>query len=276
MPGRQRLVERGNRQTMKRLPLAVATRCLGRPFKSALLLAAQLRANGVQLDTRNELKPDELSATGRRELLHRLEELGISIAALDFPVRRGLLDDERLDARIAALKQTMDFASLLRCRVVTVRLGRLPGEHEPLRDVPLAVLSELAGHGNRVGVTLALGPGGESPAALHELLRQVSAGPLGVNFDPLSAIAAGGVPVDAVCDWGSYLAHVIVRDATREGEGAVTEVPIGRGEVAWQELLAVTHELDYRGWYCVERTQGDDRAGDAGRAIEYIRALELG
>ena len=47
-------------------------------------------------------------------------------------------------------------------------------------------------------------------------------------------------------------------------------------EVAWQELLAVTHDLDYRGWYCVERTQGDDPAGDAGRAIQYIRSLELG
>jgi sugar phosphate isomerase/epimerase len=261
---------------MKPLPLSLATHCLGRPFKSALLLAAQLGAAGVQLDIRTELKPDELSATGRRELLHRLEELGISIAALDFPVRRGVLDAERLDARVAALKQAMDFASLLRCRVVTVRLGRLPGENDPLRDVPLAVLSELAGYGNHVGVTLALGPGAEAPGAVLELLRQVSAGPLGVSFDPLSAIAAGREPVDTVSEWGTHLSHVIVRDATREGEGAVTEVPVGRGEVAWQELLAVIDELDYRGWYCVERTQGDDRAGDAGRAIQYIRALELG
>jgi sugar phosphate isomerase/epimerase len=261
---------------MKRLPLSLATRCLGRPFKSALLLAAQLGANGVQLDARSELKPDELSATGRRELLHRLEELGISTASLDFPVRRGLLDAERLDARITALKHAMDFAALLRCRVVTVRLGRLPGEKEPLLNVPLAVLSELAGHGNHVGVTLALSPGGESPGAVLELVRQVSTGPLGISFDPVSAIAAGREPIDTLSEWGTHLAHVLVRDATRQGEDAVTEVPVGRGEVAWQELLAVTHDLDYRGWYCVERTQGDDPAGDAGRAIQYIRSLELG
>src|SRR5580704_18807423 len=110
---------------MRPLPLAIATRCLNQPLKPALVLAAQFGAGGVQLDVRNELKPAELSATGRRELLHRVEEIRLAIASLDFPLRRGLFDPERLDARLAALKEAMDFASLMRCRVVTVRLGRL-------------------------------------------------------------------------------------------------------------------------------------------------------
>jgi sugar phosphate isomerase/epimerase len=53
-------------------------------------------------------------------------------------------------------------------------------------------------------------------------------------------------------------------------------VPVGRGDVAWQEVLAIAYELDYRGWFCVDRTQSNDQAGDAGRAIQYIRSLELG
>jgi sugar phosphate isomerase/epimerase len=261
---------------MRPLPLAIATRCLNRPLKPALALAAQLGAGGVQLDVRSELKPDELSATGRRELLHRLEEMRLSIASLDFPLRRGLFDPERLDARLAALKQAMDFASLLRCRVVTVRLGRLPGEDEGAQSLALTVLNDLAQYGNHVGVTLALGPGGESPAPLLELLREVSAGPLGINFDPATIVSTGRSPVDAVAEWRAFLSHVMVRDAIRDGDGSSTEVPVGRGEVAWQELIAVTHELDYRGWLCVDRTQGEDRAGDAGRTVQYIRSLELG
>jgi sugar phosphate isomerase/epimerase len=257
---------------MRPLPLAIATRCLNQPLKPALVLASQFGAAGVQLDCRNELKPDELSATGRRELLHRLEEMRLSIASLDFPLRRGLFDPDRLDARIAALKQAMDFASLFRCRVVTVGLGRLPGDSEGPQDLPLAVLSDLARHGNHVGVTLALGPGGEAPAALLELLRQVTAGPLGINFDPASVVSSGRSPVEVVAEWGTLLNHVMVRDATRAG----TEVPVGRGEVAWDELLAVVHELDFRGWFCIDRTQGDDRAGDAARAIQYVRSVELG
>jgi sugar phosphate isomerase/epimerase len=261
---------------MRPLPIAIATRCLGQPLKPALVLAAQLGATGVQLDSRNELKPDELSATGRRELMHRVEEMRLSIASLDFPLKRGLLDPDRLDARVAALKQAMDFASLLRCRVLTVRLGGLPAKSEDRPVFALAVLNDLAGHGNHVGVTLALAPGGESADVLLELLRGVSAGPLGINFDPASPVSAGRSPTEALAEWGTFLTHLMVRDATRDGDGMATEVPVGRGEVAWQELLAVAYELDYRGWFCVDRTLGDDRAGDAARAIEYLRAVHLG
>jgi sugar phosphate isomerase/epimerase len=170
----------------------------------------------------------------------------------------------------------MDFASLLRCRVVTVRLGRLPGGEDGNTDLPLTVLNDLAGHGNHVGVTLALGPGGDSPAPWLELLRQVSAGPLGINYDPASAISAGRSATEDLSEWAASLSHVMVRDTTRDGDGASNEVPVGRGEVAWQELLAVAYDRDYRGWLCVDRTQGQDKAGDAGRAIQYIRSLELG
>jgi sugar phosphate isomerase/epimerase len=261
---------------MKPLPLAIATRCLNQPLKSALVLAAQFGAGGVQLDCRNELKADELSATGRRELLHRIEEMRLSIASLDFPLRRGLLDPDRLDARVVALKQAMEFASQLRCRVVTVRLGRLPDGEAGKSDLPLTVLNDLAGLGNHVGVTLALGPGGESPAPWLELLRQVSAGPIGINFDPASVVSAERSAVEVISEWGKLVNHIMVRDATRDGGGDSTEVPVGRGDVAWQEVLAVAYDLDYRGWFCVDRTQGNDEAGDAGRAIQYIRSLELG
>jgi sugar phosphate isomerase/epimerase len=261
---------------MRPVPLAIATRCLNRPLKEALALAAQLRAGGVQLDVRNELKPAELSATGRRELLHRLEEIRLAIASLDFPLRRGLFDPERLDARLAALKEAMDFASLMRCRVVTVRLGRLADGDGAAKDLPVVVLNDLAAHGNHVGVTLALGTGGESSSTLVGILRQVSAGPVGVNFDPAAALSAGGSPLDALTEWGAFVTHVMVRDAVGEGEGTSIEVPVGRGEVPWQEILAVAYELNYPGWFCVDRTQGDDRPGDAGRAIQYIRSLELG
>jgi sugar phosphate isomerase/epimerase len=260
---------------MRPLPLAIATHCLGRPLKPALVLAAQFGAAGVQLDCRNEVKSEELSTTGRRELLHRLEEMRLSIASLDFPLQRGLFDLDRIDARIAALKQAMDLASSLRCRILTVRLGRMPDTAEA-KDLPLAVLNDLAGHGNHVGVTLALGPGGEPPTELLGLLQQVTTGPLGINFDPLPVISSGRSPIEVVAEWRTFLSQVMVRDATSDGAGAATEVPVGRGEVAWQELLAVTHELDYRGWFCVDRTQGDDRPGDAGRAIEFMRSVALG
>ena len=72
------------------------------------------------------------------------------------------------------------------------------------------------------------------------------------------------------------VAHVIVRDAIRDGDGGGTEVAVGRGEVPWDELLFLLQESDYPGWLTVDRTQGQDRAGDAGRTLKYLQSIYRG
>jgi len=262
---------------MAPLRLAIATRCLNCPLKPALLLAAKFGAAGVQFDARAELKPDEMSATGQREFRHILQEVGLSIASLDFPTRRPLCDPDRLDARLDALKKVMEFAYQVDARTVTLRLGGLPQDaDEAGRRLMLSVLDDLARHANRVGVTLALGAGRESAARLAELLNSVKSGPIGVNFDPATAVAAGQDPAAMLRSFSNLVAHVMVRDAVHLADGAGDEVPVGRGEVPWNEMLALLHEMDYRGWLTVDRTQGEDRAGDAERAIQFLQSIYRG
>ena len=66
--------------------------------------------------------------------------------------------------------------------------------------------------------------------------------------------------------------HVTARDAVRDlnAEGGAMEVPIGRGEVDWVELLPLLHEAEFRGWVTVNRSQGTDRAGDVTRGLQYL------
>src|SRR5262245_2402745 len=85
---------------MSPLRIALATRCLGLPLRGSLLAASSFGAAGVQLDVRDELKPGDLSETGRRQFLHQLEESGLSVASVAFPLRRALFDQEHLDARV--------------------------------------------------------------------------------------------------------------------------------------------------------------------------------
>jgi sugar phosphate isomerase/epimerase len=258
------------------LRLAVATRCLGQELKPALLLASRLGASGVQLDARNEIQPAEMSATGRRQFAHFLGEIGLQLASLDFPLRRPLWDAEHLDPRLEAIKQTMEFAYELKARVVTVRLGGLPGESDAAGQTLLKdVLADLARHGNHVGVTVAIGSGREPAARLVEVLKSVTAGPIGVNFDPASTVMSGASPTDAFQMLREFVAHAVVRDAIRDTEGG-SEVPVGRGEVPWDELLFLLQESDYPGWLTVDRAQGQDRAGDAGRALQYLQSIYRG
>jgi sugar phosphate isomerase/epimerase len=257
--------------------LAVATRCFGQELRPALLSASRLGAVGVQLDARNEVKPSEMSGTGRRQFAHFLAEIGLQLASLDFPLRRPLWDAEHLDARMEAIKQLMEFTYEFKARVVTVRLGGLPGESDGLgQGILKDVLADLARHGNHVGVTVAVGTGRESTARVVEILKSVTAGRIGVNFDPAAIVMGGASPSEAFQLLKEFVAHVLVRDGIRDADGGGSEVPVGRGEVPWDELLFFLQESEYEGWLTVDRTQGQDLAGDAGRALKYLESIYRG
>ncbi len=174
------------------LRMAVATRALNEPLKRAVQIAAEMGGQGVQFDLRNEVRPGELSETGRRQLLHYLDELNLTVASAMFPTRRTFYDQEELEARIAGTRQAMDFAYQLKTKVLTLRVGRIPEDAQSAEfDILRNVLNDLAGHGNRVGVTLAVTPTRDEPARLAEFLKQITQGPVGVNFDPAIFVMAG-------------------------------------------------------------------------------------
>jgi sugar phosphate isomerase/epimerase len=186
-------------------------------------------------------------------------------------------DLERLDARVEAIKQAMEFAASLKCRVLNVRLGNIPSdEASEDRSRLLGVLNDLSRFGNHVGATLAATPSRESPDTLAQLVSQVTQGPLGVNFDAPMFLSAGSDPREVLQILHQLIVHVQVRDAVREAEGPAREVQLGRGEVEWDALLALLDESGYRGWLTVDRTEGSDKRNDAARAIEYLRRIGLG
>ena len=262
---------------MPLLRIAVATRCLRLPLKRSLETARQIGAGAVQIDSRNELKPSQLSETGRRQFLHGLADLDLAVASLEFPTRRPYYEQDQLEARIAATKAAMQFAYQLKASVVTARIGRVPDDPESVEHQILCeVLNDLARHGNRVGATLAVTPGGESPETLSRFLENVTEGPIGINFDPAVFIMSGHDPLAALRTLHDVIVHVQIRDALGDVDGGGLEVPLGRGEVAWDEFLAVLDEAGFRGWLTVDRTTGDDTLNDAARAIEYLKHVAQG
>lgn len=262
---------------MHRFRLAVATRCFEVPFRESLPLSADCGAEGIQIDLRQELPPEALDQSGRRDFLHLLDELGLRVAATTFTLRRALTDEHELDRRIAALKQAMTRTFELKAQVLTCRIGRLPTDPESkpaqiLRDV----LDDLARHANHVGVALAVTPVQDSAADLQQLLSAIQTGPLGVDFDPAQFALAGQKPDAALRTLHALVHHVQLRDAFSEIDGTAVETPVGQGSVPWLEILATLGEIEYAGWLTAIRTQGNDKAGDMGRAIKFVRRLLLG
>jgi len=259
---------------MQTLRIGVASRGFQQPLKQSLKTASDMGARGIQFDVRNELRPQDLSESGRRQFLHLLDELDLQVDSFYLPTRRSLYDLEYLDDRLAGFRSAMLFASQLGARVLTARIGRIPAdtassEYEILRQV----LGDLARYGNHVGVTLAVIPSGDPAANMLQLITQITEGPVGVDFDPAGFVMSDHDPVDALRTLHALIVHMQARDGLKDIDGSGLEVPLGRGEVDWGEFVALVHEIEYGGWVTVTRSQGDDVLGDSARAIRYLRQL---
>ena len=257
---------------MEPLRRAVACRCLPPPIRQSIRAAVEIGATGIQFDVRNELRPADLSDSGRRQLRHDLEIEGLTISSLSFPTRRSLYDPDQLEARIAGLKQTLEFAYQLRVPIVVARVGAIPQEKDsPEFKSLIEVLNEVARHANRVGATLAITPTRDSSADLKDLIDRVKDGLVGVNFDPAVFAMCGRDAVAAFRELHKHVLHITARDGVRDIDGSGQEVALGRGDVDWPELLALLTEADYRGWLTVDRSHSDDITRDAERALAYLQ-----
>src|SRR5436190_11366574 len=94
-----------------------------RPIRDQIHEAARLGARGVVLDAINDLAPQRLSETGRRELRHLLRTLELSLVALSLPTRRPFDTIDQLDERMRRADAAFAMAYELGTNVVLARVG---------------------------------------------------------------------------------------------------------------------------------------------------------
>ncbi len=275
---------------------------LRQPFRQALLTAARLGAQGVEIDARNQVRPGEFSQTGLRDLRKMLDDLSLRVAAVSFATRRGYNVQTELDARVEGTKAVMRLAYSLGCSVVVNHVGRVPAEEElalPVqhglkegdsqRESPsdalhktarqewrilLDVLKDLAQYGDRVGARLAARTGNESADDMARLLAELPEGALAVDLDPGSLAANGFEPLPFVERLGPSILHVHARDGVRDRAlGRGTEVPLGRGTVDFPSLLAALEQRNYRGFFTLQRDLADDPIADLERGVSYLKSI---
>ncbi len=252
------------------LRFAVPTRCFDLPLKAAISRAGETGATGLQFDLRSEIRTADFTETARRQLRHYMAELGLQTGSFTFTTRRPILSADQMDARLAGICNAMKFASEMKARVLTVRIGSVPDEESPDWQTLVNVLNDLARHGNHVGVSLAITPSGDAPEKLQAALNQVTEGPIGVDFDPASFVIGGHSVIESYRILYQLVLHFRARDAVRGFDGNPHEVALGRGDVIWDELLVTLRDAGFAGWITADRTTGDDKPGDLARAISYL------
>ncbi|MEX0867514.1 MAG: sugar phosphate isomerase/epimerase family protein [Pirellulales bacterium] len=264
---------------MLTLKIGIQTASLRLPLRKALHTAAQLGATAIEIDARDDLRPADLSETAARQFRKLLKDLNLKLAAVRFRTRRGYDVADDLDRRITATKQAMNMAYALGSSVVINQIGPIPeppaaGEVNDAWTRMTEAVVDMARYGDRAGAFLTAGTGTESGTRMVEFIQSLPAGALRVNFDPGQLIVNGFSAAEAVRELGPYIAHVHANDAVRDlAQGRGLNVPLGRGAVDYEDLLAHLENHEYRGYLTITRDGADDPVGEIGQAVEYLKNL---
>ncbi len=260
---------------MLELRKSIRLQSLNLPLKQALLLAAELGAEAVEINARTELRPADLSQTGVRHFRKIISDLNLKVGSISFPTRRGYHVADDLERRMDATKAAMEMAYQLGCNVVVNHVGQI-NEDMPTEQwtTLIQALTDLGNYSHKAGAWLAAKTGTESGADLAKLLDSLPRGAIGVDFDPGNLIINGFSASDAIKELGSRVLNFRARDAVRDlAQGRGLEVQLGRGSIDLPELFSVLEEHQYRGFITVERQTGQDAATECGEAIEYLTNL---
>ncbi|WP_437193608.1 sugar phosphate isomerase/epimerase family protein [Planctomicrobium sp. SH527] len=256
-----------------RIRVSVPTTTFQTNLRVAIDSAMQIGADGVQFDLRSEVKPSEFGDSARRQILHYLKEHQLELASVSFPLRGPINDPDRLDQRLSAIRDAIQFASTLKVRHLTIRPGSIPPVDNKERESFIEIVKDLATLGNRFGVTLCLQPGGDSAGELIQMLNEIPTGQVEVDVD-LAEWVMNDLPYrQELRDLFGKIGHLEGRDAARGLGSSGREVPLGRGEIDWEEIAALLNEMDYIGWINVQRTTGSSIQADVARGVTMMKQL---
>lgn len=260
---------------MSELKIGIQLSSLGLPLKKALQTAARLGANGIEIDARIDLRPKELSDTGRRQLKKMMDDLNLRVASVKFQTRRGYDVEEDLERRIDATKEAMRFAHSLGANTVVNQIGLVPEKTEhPAYSQLTMCLTDLARYGQHVGAMLAAETGSEPGELLAKLIESLPEKAIGITFNPGNLVINTFSVEDALKACAPYTLLVHVCDAVRDlARGRGVDVPLGRGSVDLPQLFATLNEQPYNGWFIVQRDNCDDPISEIGSAVSFLKEV---
>ena len=263
---------------MAELKLALRIDSLQMTLQKSLQVAARMGVTSVELNARagtapNCIDPSSLSDTGLRSIHKMLDDVGLKVAAIRFPTRRGYDHLEDLDRRMDATKQAMALAYRLKAPVVINGLGPIPeSEDDPRYETLKSVVGDLGRHGARVGAFFAAETGAESGGRLMDLLESSTDGYVAVALNPGQWII-NQIPVaESTSAVSQRVKTVCAVDGVLDlAAGRGLTLPLGQGIVDFPELIGILEESHYRGPFIVGR--GNCNPDELAQGVQYFKAL---
>jgi L-ribulose-5-phosphate 3-epimerase len=265
-------------------------------LREGIMKSREIGVEGVQISAvSGEISPDNLNPMQRKEILDLAKSNGLVISAICGDLGgHGFTKPEDNLWKIEKTKRIMDLAGDLECSVVTGHIGVIP---EDTRDPKWRIMQEacevLGEYGDKNGIYLAVETGPETSAALKEFLDSLHSNGLKVNLDPANLVmVTGDDPVKAVHVLKDYIVHTHVKDGIMLkktdatviydflAEGGIEdfrleeyfrEMPLGQGQVPFDDYLKALDDIGYKGFLTIERETGDRPYEEIRAAVEFLK-----
>lgn len=278
------------------MKIGVITDCFKKSHYEGIETAAKLGLDGVQVyATTGEFSPETLTIEQKETYKKLLKEKGLVVSALCGDMGGyGFENEEDNAERIEKTNRIVDLAVEFDTKVVTTHIGVIPEDkNNPRYNVMLKALTACGLYAKEKGVTLAIETGPEKAKTLLAFLQDTKGG-VGVNLDPANfTMVTGQDAVEAVYLLKDYIVHTHAKDgvmldknqdptdvyhafavggvdALNACEG-FKEVPLGEGEVDWDNYLKALKEIGFDGFLTIERETGDDPCADIVKAVDFLR-----
>lgn len=278
---------------MYNFPIGVIINSFRTDIKTAVLKAAEVGANGIQVySTRGEMAPENMSPAARREFLDLVKSNGLTISALCGDLGCGFFRPERNAELIEKSKRILDLAKDLETDIVTTHIGVVPEDPaHPRYAIMQEACGQLAEYADSINAHFAVETGPETSLVLKNFLDSLHSKGVSVNLDPANLVmVTGDDPVGAVHNLKDYIVHTHAKDGVRhfyknpdyiygiEDEPIVTgdsftEVPLGEGGVCFPKYLKALEEIGYKGFLTIEREVGDNPERDIRKAVEFLKEV---
>ena len=275
---------------MYKFPIGVMLDSFRLPAEDAIKKAAEIGAQGLQMyATSGEFAPENMDSSKRRELLDMVKTNGLVFSALCGDLGMGFVNKELNPSLIEKSKRILDLAKELETNVVTTHIGVVPADknHERYKIMQEACF-ELSRYADSLDAHFAIETGPEIAATLKGFLDDLGSRGVAVNFDPANFVmVTGDDPVKGVYTLKDYIVHThakdgknlrkcnpeviyrIIDEEANQGD-AYIELPLGEGDVDFDNYLKALDEIGYRGFLTIEREVGDNPVADIDKAIRFL------
>src|SRR3954452_10012920 len=196
----------------------------------------------------------------------------------DGPKTIGIIPRETRAARVAALKHASDLAKTCGFAAVHTHCGFIPDNpNEPLYAEAVTAIRDIVQYCRNNGQTFLCETGQETPITLLRLIQDVGLDNIAVNLDVANLVLYGnGEPVGALEVLGKHVRGLHAKDGLYPTDpyGLGKEVPIGKGNVRFPEVIAKLRDLKYTGPITIEREiSGPRQETDIGASRTYLQGL---